>query len=62
MSILIDKLVADDSLLKRAKALYVGDGWFIAKPLEIFSIRGRLKDAWRVLVGRSRTYHYRRDE
>ncbi len=39
--------------------------WYIAKPLPFYSIGaffGRLKDAYRVLIDKSRAYHYKEDE
>ena len=36
--------------------------WYIAKPYEGFYLKQRLLDAWRVLVGRSRAYHFKEDE
>ena len=58
MSIIIDRLVQMES---EPKACYDGY-WYAAKPMEIFSIKERIKDAWRVLVGKSRAYHYKADE
>ncbi len=39
--------------------------WYIAKPYEFFgwaTLRRRIKDAWRVLIGKSRAYHFHEDE
>jgi len=41
------------------------DGWFIAKPCREFGFLAflkRLKDAWRVLIDKSRAYHFKEDE
>ena len=59
MSVLIDVMVRNSHKFP-AKEEYNGR-WYVAKPLEIFSVVGRLRDAWRVLIGRSRAYHYKRD-
>ncbi len=36
--------------------------WYIAKPHGILFIRLRIKDAWRILLGKSIAVHYKEDE
>lgn len=39
--------------------------WYVAKPLSYGGIReykNRIKDAWRILQGKSQAYHYEVDE
>ena len=63
MSVLIDKLLADDMINSHQSEF--DDGWFIAKPLPfyygIFDFK-RFRDAWRILSGKSHAYHYKIDE
>jgi len=58
MSILIDRLIRQ---VKDGPQACFDDVWYVAKPMEIFSIRDRMRDAWRVLLGKSKAYHYKRD-
>jgi hypothetical protein len=60
MSRLIDVIVRDQ--VKHPVYAEFAGKWFWAKPMEIRSFWGRLKDALRVLTGKSRAYHYRRDK
>ena len=67
MSTLIDKLInhTTDNPLPHCK--FEDDKvWYIAKPLQkSFSFRrtwSRLKDAYRVFIGKSIACHYRQDE
>lgn len=60
MSILIDKLLIQSTINNR-----IDDCWYISKPYEMIGLKGmllRIKDAWRVLEGKSRAYHYKEDE
>lgn len=57
MSILID-----DLLNQTGVAQQFGNYWYIAKPYEGFYLKQRIKDAWRVLTGKSRAYHYMEDQ
>lgn len=70
MSILIDELIKQYKFGDGLKE-YVNYGWFFAKPydLQICSIstffevmKQRFSDAFRVLTGKSRAYHYMEDE
>lgn len=70
MSILIDELIYQYKYGEKIKT-HPTCGGFFAKPydLQICSIptffevmRNRLKDAIRVLIGKSRAYHYMEDE
>lgn len=61
MSVLIDDLVKTSSVKQEIKENY----WYIAKPYGFYGWRGlvtRVKDAWRVLTGKSRAFHYKEDE
>ena len=58
MSILIDQLIRNS-----VNAMAEIDGkWYIAKNLHYPSLWYRIKEAWGVIRGRSRTYHYKQDE
>lgn len=60
MSILIDELVK----LTNCNKQYF-EGWYVAKPYEstgFLAFLRRARDAWRVLTGRSRAYHFYQDE
>lgn len=63
MSVLIDKLV-EDSIGNDES--FDNKTWYIAKPMSSsFSIKKlweRLKDAWRVITGKSIAVHYKKDE
>jgi hypothetical protein len=58
MSILIDALIQrEKDTQQQAK-----DGkWYCAKGISYFSL-SRIKDAIRILTGKSRAYHYKEDE
>lgn len=59
MSTLIDDLID----LRTCNQEFNG-AWYIAKPYEFFGFTAfirRLKDAWRVLTGKSRAYHFYED-
>jgi len=59
MSTLIDNLID----LRTCNQEFNG-AWYIAKPYEFFGFATfirRLKDAWRVLTGKSRAYHFYED-
>ena len=66
MSILIDKLLSDKKDYQTTNNGELNGGWFIAKPLSpsLFckEIIRRLKDAYRIITGRSFAVHYREDE
>jgi hypothetical protein len=57
MSTLIDNLINQTGVNQQ-----VGHYWYIAKPYEGFYLKKRIKDAWRILTGKSRAYHYKEDE
>jgi hypothetical protein len=57
MSQLIDKLVTVESKNK----VEINGEWWIAKPLCDVSLTARIKDAWRILIGKSQAYHYFED-
>ncbi len=68
MSKLIDKLIKEH---KEHPTTEYDDGkgysigWYLAKPLPFYSIGSylsRVKDAYRVLIDKSRAYHYKEDE
>lgn len=58
MSELIDELVKHDY---RSQRHFNGDGWYLTKSIRYFSW-SNIVDAWRVLIGKSRAYHYKEDE
>lgn len=58
MSILLDNLVKHDYQSQRQ---FNGEGWYLAKDIRYFSIENII-DAWRVLIGKSRAYHFKEDE
>lgn len=64
MSILIDELIKSGGIVDQN--FDEGSGkWYRAKPYGYFGLKGlllRVKDAWRVLIGKSRAYHYHEDE
>lgn len=63
MSILIDKFVIEHSFTTPTHS--IDDKWFIAKPLTSNNIKdyfNRLKDAIRVIRGKSIAVHYKIDE
>lgn len=55
MSMLIDSINDDNQTLIRGK-------WYISKPYGIMFICSRIKDACRVLFGKSIAVHYKEDE
>ena len=57
MSVLIDQLL-QNSLNAKAE---IDGKWYIAKPLRYPSLFSRIKEAWGVIKGKSRTYHYKQD-
>lgn len=64
-SILIDKLVDDNSYGHSTTKAKYSDGWFIAKPLDCSCIMcklDRLLLAIDVLRGRGQVFHYKEDE
>ena len=59
MSILIDELIKNSMGLEARMESY----WYKPKPYFGWEgLRARLNDAWRVLIGKSRAYHYKEDE
>ena len=58
MSTLIDDLM----ILSSENQEILDGGWYIAKPYNISSFKERLKDAYRVLIGKSQAYHFKEDE
>ena len=61
MSELIDNLINSD--MKNQNQEFDGK-WYMAKPYDFIGFRGflyRLEDAWRVLTGKSRAYHFYED-
>ena len=60
MSILIDDLIGYATVHQEF------DGrWYIAKTYDLLGFLGlmhRIKDAYRVLIGKSRAYHFKEDE
>ena len=64
MSILIDTLITNHASGPRAgvNGKNGNSYWVIAKDIELFSIQGRIRDAWRVLTGNSRAYHFYEDD
>lgn len=64
MSILIDDLV---KVYSHGNCTYrrSGNKKYIAKTLEFYgfhTIKNRIKDAIRILLGKSKAYHYKEDE
>jgi hypothetical protein len=58
MSILIDRLVQQNQARTQS---CLDDKWYIAKPLCYFRWK-RFQDAWRIIIGKSRAYHFKADE
>lgn len=58
MSILIDNLMINFSTTNQE----INGQWYIAKPWGLQSFKHRLKDAYRVLIGKSYAYHFKEDE
>lgn len=53
----------DDLMILCSENQEILDGrWYIAKPYNISSFKERLKDAYRVLIGKSQAYHFKEDE
>ena len=60
MSILIDDLMSYTTVNQE-----INGSWYIAKPYDLQGFAGlkqRIKDAYRVLIGKSRAYHFKEDE
>jgi hypothetical protein len=65
VSILIDDLVRVYSSTASPVYRRVGNVYKIAKDCDYYGLCGfiqRIKDAYRVLIGKSRAYHYYEDE
>jgi len=65
MSILVDKLVRVYGPSGGVSYRRVGDTQYIAKPYDFYGLSTiilRIKDAFRVLIGKSHAYHYWEDE
>ena len=65
MSILVDDLVRVYSPAASPGYRRVRNGYKIAKDCNYYGLYGliqRIKDAYRVLIGKSRAYHYWEDE
>lgn len=65
MSILIDELLGVYSPAGTPTYRRVKDKMYIAKPCDyygLYTIILRIKDAFRVLIGKSKAYHYWEDE
>ena len=61
MSILIDDLIRRSTGVEAQ----IGDYWYKPKPFGMSGLPGlvlRIKDAWRVVLDKSRAYHYKEDE
>jgi hypothetical protein len=58
MSILIDQLLRNS----QNTVSEIDGKWYIAKNIQYPSLWYRIKEAWGVISGRSRTYHYKEDE
>ena len=59
MSILIDKLIRNS----QTDDMSEHDGkWYIAKPIDFHTLWFRIKEAWKVLVKKAYTFHYKVDE
>lgn len=60
MSILIDDLIGYVTVNQE-----IDGKWYIAKCYDLQGLAGlkhRIKDAYRVLIGKSRAYHFKEDE
>jgi hypothetical protein len=57
VSTLIDNLIGYATVNQE-----INGKWYIAKPYDISSFKERLKDAYRVLIGKSQAYHFKEDE
>ena len=65
MSVLIDKVVETLSEGPQNREQGKDGNWYFAKSLPYYSWKHtlmRVKDVWRVLVGKSIAVHYKRDE
>lgn len=65
MSILIDELLGVYSPAGTPGYRRVKDKMYIAKPCDFYGVCTlllRIKDAFRVLIGKSKAYHYWEDE
>lgn len=61
MSILIDNLCNTDRYRCSEVRMHEDGKYYRAKPVAYWS-RSNLIDAWRVLLGKSRAFHYKEDE
>ncbi len=61
MSQLIDSIVMRAETFTETQSEELPGRWFVAKPISLFSLRYRLRDAWRVLRGKAFAVHYARD-
>jgi hypothetical protein len=69
MSVRIDNLInegktyRDLSKITNNKGVFWKEkGWFIAKPESLNSLSQRLKDAFKIMIGKAFAYHYMEDE
>lgn len=65
MSTLIDSLVISSNNPNLMVHQEICGLYYIAKPCQLQGLPGiipRIKDAYRVLIGKSRAYHYKEDE
>ena len=61
MSTLIDDLIIEYTTVYQE----IEGKWYIAKCYDLYGFAGlkhRIKDAFRVLIGKSRAYHFKEDE
>lgn len=52
----------DDLMILQTQNQEINGRWYIAKPYDLRSFKQRLKDAYRVLIGKSQAYHFKEDE
>ena len=63
MSILLDKLLKEMDTSNMAQSNDLK--WYIAKPIPFYSLKTkiqRIKDGFRVMIGKSFAVHYKEDE
>ncbi len=48
--------------LRRTELALINNKWYIARPYGVLFLCLRIKDAWRVLLGKSIAVHYKEDE
>lgn len=63
MSILIDEMIEGE--MNGAQTQHIDGRWYVSKGLRLFTYKTifrRIKDAYRVLVGKSIAVHYKEDE